>query len=227
MAIKKVTVKKATVKKPVMKRGGAKKPLKKAQYGQRTYQGPLNKSDIEKLDRVYPSTASVTAPRAQEEALLIRGFNPFVNGQMVSNEERESMERKDSENYMRKPKGFYKKGGTTKMQKGGATVTVTKPSYNDPYPKKLRELKAAEEKLKRDTAIKMAKAKRQRDKEENMLLKEKLSNKKKGGSTGDKKWIQKAINPAHKGYCTPMSKPTCTPKRKALAKTLKAMAKKK
>lgn len=112
-----------------------------------------------------------------------------------------------------------------KMQKGGSTVTVTKPSYNDPYPKKLRELKAAEAKLKRDTAIKMAKAKRQRDKEENMLLKEKLSNKKKGGSTGDKKWIQKAINPAHKGYCTPMTKPTCTPKRKALAKTLKKMAK--
>ena len=48
---------------------------------------------------------------------------------------------------------------------------------------------------------------------------------KKGGST-DKKWIQKAINPAHKGYCTPMTKPTCTPKRKALAITLKKMAKK-
>ena len=47
---------------------------------------------------------------------------------------------------------------------------------------------------------------------------------KSGGST-DKKWIQKAINPKHKGYCTPMTKPTCTPKRKALAKTLKAMAK--
>ena len=47
---------------------------------------------------------------------------------------------------------------------------------------------------------------------------------KKGGST-DKKWIQKAINPAHKGYCTPMTKPTCTPKRKALAITLKKMAK--
>jgi len=42
----------------------------------------------------------------------------------------------------------------------------------------------------------------------------------------DGKWIQKAVNPAHKGYCTPMSKPTCTPKRKALAKTFKAMAKK-
>jgi len=43
----------------------------------------------------------------------------------------------------------------------------------------------------------------------------------------DKKWIQKAVNPAHKGYCTPMSKPTCTPKRKALARTFKKMAKNK
>jgi hypothetical protein len=31
------------------------------------------------------------------------------------------------------------------------------------------------------------------------------------------KWIQKAINPAHKGYCTPITKKTCTPRRKALA----------
>ena len=43
----------------------------------------------------------------------------------------------------------------------------------------------------------------------------------------DKKWIQKAVNPKHKGFCTPMSKPTCTPKRKALAHTLRALAKKK
>lgn len=35
------------------------------------------------------------------------------------------------------------------------------------------------------------------------------------------KWIQKAVNPKHKGYCTPMTKKTCTPKRKALAKTFK------
>ena len=47
---------------------------------------------------------------------------------------------------------------------------------------------------------------------------------KKGGST-DKNWIQKAINPAHKGYCTPESKKTCTPKRKALAITLRKIAK--
>jgi hypothetical protein len=47
----------------------------------------------------------------------------------------------------------------------------------------------------------------------------------------DDKWIQKAVNPKHKGYCTPMSKPTCTPKRKAhvkrKARTLKKMAKNK
>jgi hypothetical protein len=29
------------------------------------------------------------------------------------------------------------------------------------------------------------------------------------------------INPDHKGYCTPMTKSTCTPHRKALAKRLK------
>lgn len=37
----------------------------------------------------------------------------------------------------------------------------------------------------------------------------------------EKKWLKKAIDPKHKGYCTPMTKKTCTPKRKALAKTLK------
>ena len=38
----------------------------------------------------------------------------------------------------------------------------------------------------------------------------------------EKKWIQKAVNPKHKGYCTPMTKPTCTPRRKALAKRFKS-----
>ena len=35
------------------------------------------------------------------------------------------------------------------------------------------------------------------------------------------KWIQKAINPEHKGFCTPITKKTCTPKRKALAMRFK------
>ena len=38
---------------------------------------------------------------------------------------------------------------------------------------------------------------------------------------GNGKWMQKAIDPEHKGYCTPMTKPTCTPRRKALAKRFK------
>jgi hypothetical protein len=37
----------------------------------------------------------------------------------------------------------------------------------------------------------------------------------------EKKWIQKAVDPKHKGYCTPMTKPTCTPRRKALAMRFK------
>lgn len=38
-----------------------------------------------------------------------------------------------------------------------------------------------------------------------------------------KNWIQGAVNPKHEGYCTPMTKKTCTPARKALARTFKKM----
>jgi len=50
-----------------------------------------------------------------------------------------------------------------------------------------------------------------------------LSLKRSKMATAKKNWIQDAVNPKHKGYCTPMTKATCTPKRKALAKTFKAM----
>ena len=40
-----------------------------------------------------------------------------------------------------------------------------------------------------------------------------------------KDWISGAVNPAHKGFCSPMTKKTCTPKRKALAETFKKMGK--
>jgi hypothetical protein len=46
-----------------------------------------------------------------------------------------------------------------------------------------------------------------------------------GEEEKDNKWIQKAVNPKHKGYCTPMTKSTCTPERKKLAKTFKKMEK--
>lgn len=35
------------------------------------------------------------------------------------------------------------------------------------------------------------------------------------------KRLQKAINPKHKWTCTPITKKTCTPRRKALAKRLR------
>lgn len=50
-----------------------------------------------------------------------------------------------------------------------------------------------------------------------MLLGGVLGGEMKGGG-----WISKAINPAHKGYCTPMTKSTCTPHRKAFAMRAKA-----
>jgi hypothetical protein len=58
----------------------------------------------------------------------------------------------------------------------------------------------------------------------------KREDKAEGGRIGfkkgtDKKWIQKAVDPKHKGYCTPMTKKTCTPARKALARTFKKKAK--
>lgn len=37
----------------------------------------------------------------------------------------------------------------------------------------------------------------------------------------EKNWIQGAVNPAHKGYCTPMSKDTCTGGRKRFAELMK------
>lgn len=61
----------------------------------------------------------------------------------------------------------------------------------------------------------------------NVKTKASLTKDKQLGATSmakDGKWIQKAINPKHKGYCTPMTKKTCTPRRKALAMTLKKMA---
>jgi hypothetical protein len=54
---------------------------------------------------------------------------------------------------------------------------------------------------------------------------------KKGGAKKDKNWIQKATKSIKRrgteGKCTPITKPGCTGRAKALAKTFKKMAKKK
>ena len=77
MATKKTTVKKATVKKPVMKRGGAKKPLRKAQYG--------NTGDFD-----------VKPPTTREEAMEILNYYGNREG-LVSNlkkREKDAMQNK-------------------------------------------------------------------------------------------------------------------------------------
>jgi len=51
-------------------------------------------------------------------------------------------------------------------------------------------------------------------------LKDDVETEKKGGKS-KKNWLQGAVNSAHKGFCTPMTKATCTPRRKAFAKTMK------
>ena len=62
---------------------------------------------------------------------------------------------------------------------------------------------------------------------EAVLSEEELEEKKKKKKKKKKDWIQKAVDPDHEGYCTPMTKKTCTPRRKALAKRFKKAAKKK
>ena len=95
----------------------------------------------------------------------------------------------------------------------GNYKTVVKKRYDeDPRVKETRTLKGVLRGVNKPTVI------------EAPLIEQPMFKAKKGGAT-DKKWIQKAVNPKHKGYCTPMSKPTCTPRRKALARTFKKMAK--
>lgn len=89
-----------------------------------TYEGPLTEGATKILNNRYPSTAPVTIPNASQEASLIRGFNPIINGKEISNEERELMDRSRDENKMKKPgyigPGSQKKGGSV-YKKGGAT----------------------------------------------------------------------------------------------------------
>jgi len=131
------------------------------------------------------------------------------------------------------------KAGWAGYQKGG--VTQTKKAYNiarmlaDKDRMTKRDIERAKKlsKIKWDAATeaeyqKLLNVGSKRQKAIDKALgfpSQKVEPKKKGGKV-DKKWIQKAVNPKHKGYCTPMTKPTCTPARKRLAKLFKKKAKK-
>jgi hypothetical protein len=118
--------------------------LKKAQKGMavykptmKTYEGPLTEEATKILDARYPSTAT-QIPFAPKEANLIRGFNPFINGKEISNEERELMDRSRDENKMKKPgyigPGSRKQGGPV-YKKGGATKAAKFAALAPPYNK--------------------------------------------------------------------------------------------
>ena len=124
---------------------------------------------------------------------------------------------------------------TTGFQKGGH---VKKVSHDSPLTKWFQEKHGGTKKKKphstqegRIAAGKRALFRGVKEKEKRQQMgpqaparrKEVGMNVKKGGKV-DKKWIQKAVNPKHKGYCTPMTKPTCTPARKRLAKLFKKKA---
>jgi len=93
--VAKTPVRKTVAKKPMMKKGGSmKKPLRKAQYGdgmigtpslkdvgvKNVYQGPLNKSDYENLNKLYPVNtetprleSTVMAPRVLQKDKTVKG----------------------------------------------------------------------------------------------------------------------------------------------------------
>ena len=116
-------------------------------------------------------------------------------------------------------------------KKDGGTAGKYQETYRQPQLKK-SDLQEFSRKRKEERADKFKNPKRKfppekptwSDMPRRPLEKSKMQPLKKGGKA-DKNWIQKAVNPKHKGYCTPMTKKTCTPARKALARTFKKKAK--
>jgi hypothetical protein len=175
----------------------------------------LNKADVE-LAKFYKKV-----PKGQSYLKSGGGVKKAQTGQ--------SMDRGtyDSNSGMERPSptnAQMKRGGIKKMQPGGPTDMQL--MRRNLLTKRANRLENKGDKN-RDSGN-TEKAWKMYDRADAILAKRSAVREKAGykeGGSTDKKWIQKAINPKHKGYCTPMSKPTCTPKRKALAKTLKAMAK--
>lgn len=232
----KKVVKKVTSKKPMMKTGGVKKTLKK-------YQG--NNSGSQVTVPVNSPQGVMAAQKAQQQNVAISNLvgteNPYTGRPLTT--------RQDATNYYNRSKEI----GKMQQQNPNLGITSNKgyPALTDQQQKELRMAWEKQNKRVAPTNAKFAPSSYENylnksgtytigfaPKEPVVPMQKKggTTKMKKGGAVakkvlpkakegGDKKWIQKAINPKHKGYCTPMTKPTCTPKRKALAKTLKKMAK--
>jgi hypothetical protein len=100
---------------------------------------------------------------------------------------------------------------------GNYKTKITKKYGEDEKVKETRTLKGVLRGVNKPSVIK-----------EEPKAEPKLYQAKKGGAT-DKKWIQKATASIKRrgteGKCTPITKPGCTGRAKALAKTFKKMAK--
>jgi hypothetical protein len=167
-AVAKAPVKKTVAKKPMMKSGGAKKPLRKAQYGdtimgtpslkdvgvKNIYQGPLNKSDYENLNTLYPVNnesprlePTVMAPRAVQKDKSVMGpkvkmYESAANQYMqdrIANYLRsgKTLDSDDSGVYKPRERDLYsvegkKRGGAKKpMMKKGGSVKKTLAKAQD------------------------------------------------------------------------------------------------
>jgi hypothetical protein len=118
--------------------------------------------------------------------------------------------------------GNMKKGGKIKKAQSGATSPIS-PSTDSNQAKRTEIYKKNQATL--DSARKENVSKILEDISAKKLKTTLTKNSLKKGGKVKKNWIQGAVNPSHKGFCTPMTKKTCTPKRKALAMTFKKMAK--
>ena len=162
--VAKAPVKKTVTKKPMMKMGGAKKPLRKAQDGttmigtpslknvgvKNIYEGPLNKSDYENLNKLYPVNnetprieSTVMAPSVLQKDKSINGpkvrMSQSAGNQYMQNRVANYLRSgrtldSDSELgvFAPKEKDLYsvegkKRGGAIKKKGGAIKATAKKP----------------------------------------------------------------------------------------------------
>lgn len=159
-----------------------------------------------------------TIKKLIQDAPRMRGVTPVPNGPLV------------------KKKGEFKgstlkAGGKIKKAQTGASLSgiTSKTKNNEAEKANLAKFQNSIN----DSIVKADQLKHINDEYDKSLEKQAMAKsntkykpieqKYKAGGKVKKNWIQGAVNPAHKGFCTPLSKKTCTPKRKALALTFKAM----
>jgi len=161
---------------------------------------------------IKPSEMRETIPTKEGRRKYLKQWSPHYGGRSLKQEMKG------------KP---HAEGGRIEKAAGGWTKVIPRTLKKLDFPGDRTGKPHSSREGRRDSWVRGAR----RASESAKKIKEKMKPKRpspqplaKGGKA-DKKWIQKAVNPKHKGYCTPMTKKTCTPARKALARTFKKKAK--